>query len=105
MEPSRLMEANNLDFYVGLFAEDPRSSSPLGELMTHMVAIDAFSQALTNPLLSEPVYSRGESVFGEPGWNLIKDKGAHTLKAMLERQEGYLDEYVGMDIQPKKKAR
>ena len=41
-----------IEFYVGLFAEDPRPGSDLPGLMGRMVGIDAFSQALTNPLLA-----------------------------------------------------
>jgi prostaglandin-endoperoxide synthase 2 len=47
---------DDIDFYIGLFAEDTEDNSPLPPLIQRMVAVDAFSQALTNPLLSEHVY-------------------------------------------------
>lgn len=48
---------SNVDFYVGLFMEDTVPNSPLSMLILKMVAVDAFSQALTNPLLSEHVFN------------------------------------------------
>lgn len=49
-------DVGNVEFYVGLFAERPEKNGPLPELVSAMVAMDAFSQALTNPLLSEHVW-------------------------------------------------
>ncbi len=48
---------DSLDFLVGLYAEKSSSNSVFGELMTAMVTHDAFTQALTNPLLSRNVLS------------------------------------------------
>ena len=47
---------NNVEFYVGLFAEPREPNGPLPELIMAMVAMDAFSQALTNPLLSQHIW-------------------------------------------------
>jgi prostaglandin-endoperoxide synthase 2 len=47
---------DNVEFYVGLFAEPREPNGPLPELIMAMVAMDAFSQALTNPLLSQHVW-------------------------------------------------
>lgn len=47
---------DNLEFYVGLFAERTNRNGPLPPLIQTMVAVDAFSQALTNPLLSEHIW-------------------------------------------------
>jgi prostaglandin-endoperoxide synthase 2 len=74
-----------IEFYPGLFAEDPVENSPLPELMLTMVAIDAFSQALTNPLLSKRVvdggnYSRN---FTELGRDLITK--TNSLRDILAR--------------------
>ena len=60
---------DRVEFYVGLFAEEKPSDAVLPELITKLVAIDAFSQALTNPLLSENVYK--PSTFAE-GWDEIQ---------------------------------
>lgn len=48
---------DNLELVVGLFAEDPPKGSLFGELMSAMVAYDAFTQIYTNPLLSVNVYT------------------------------------------------
>ena len=52
-------DVDRIEFFVGLFAEDlpPRSAVP--PLIGRMVAADAFSHALTNPLLSPHVYNAG----------------------------------------------
>jgi len=60
---------DRVEFYVGLFAEEKSADAVLPELITKLVAIDAFSQALTNPLLSEHVYK--PSTFAE-GWDEIQ---------------------------------
>ena len=51
-------EVDNIEFYVGLFAEDVRPNSALPALIGRMVGIDAFSQAFTNPLLAPLVYNQ-----------------------------------------------
>lgn len=56
----------DVEFYPGIFAEDRVADSPLPELLMRMVAVDAFSQALTNPLLSEHVWN--PATFTERGW-------------------------------------
>jgi prostaglandin-endoperoxide synthase 2 len=50
-------DVNRIEFYVGLFAEDLRPNSVLPSLMGRLVGIDAFSQALTNPLLAPRTYN------------------------------------------------
>lgn len=62
---------DDVEFYVGLFAEDLDTSSPLPPLLRNMVAVDAFSQALTNPLLSKHVWK--EETFSSAGWAAIKE--------------------------------
>ncbi len=66
-----------VEFYVGLFAEDPRLNSVLPSLIGRMVGIDAFSQALTNPLLAPRVFN--ESTFSPLGWRTI-----HTTRNLGE---------------------
>ena len=58
------------------------SKSPLPELLARMVAVDAFSQALTNPLLAEHVFN--EDTFTPWGLQLIND--THSLGDILKRQ-------------------
>ena len=48
---------DRIEFYTGLFAEDTRPNSVLPSLIGRLVAVDAFSQALTNPLLSPRVFN------------------------------------------------
>ncbi|HJT51085.1 MAG TPA: peroxidase family protein [Nitrosospira sp.] len=87
----------DIDFYVGLFAEDLVEDSPLPPLMLRMVAVDAFSQALTNPLLSEHVYHEG--TFSTSGWKAIHNTG--SLRDILERNtppERLHDSYIGMTL-------
>jgi prostaglandin-endoperoxide synthase 2 len=76
--------ADEVDFYVGLFMEDRIENSPLPPLILHMVAMDAFSQALTNPLLSEHVFK--ESTFSQTGWRTIAN--TTSLDSILKRNSG-----------------
>ena len=62
---------DNLEFLIGLFSEGGGRGSLFGELMTTMVAGDAFSQALTNPLLSMNIFN--EDTFSKYGMELIND--------------------------------
>ncbi|MBW6401232.1 hypothetical protein KPL78_25465 [Roseomonas sp. HJA6] len=63
-------DPDHVEFYPGLMAEDRVKDSPLPGLLLRMVAVDAFSQALTNPLLSEHVWN--EATFTPWGFDLIK---------------------------------
>jgi prostaglandin-endoperoxide synthase 2 len=72
---------SRVEFYPGLFCEDPVVNSPLPPLILRLVAVDAFSQALTNPLLSEHVFN--ESTFSEVGWEAIQT--TKSLANLLDR--------------------
>jgi prostaglandin-endoperoxide synthase 2 len=72
---------DDIEFYIGLFAEDLLNRSPLPELLLTMVAVDAFSQALTNPLLSEHVWK--EETFTPAGWQTINE--TKSLRDILQR--------------------
>ncbi len=63
-------DIDNLEFFIGLFAEEAEDGALFGELMTTMVASDAFTQALTNPLLSKRVFNQG--TFTKYGMKTIK---------------------------------
>jgi prostaglandin-endoperoxide synthase 2 len=78
---------DHVEFYPGLFAEDRVHNSPLPGLLGRMVAVDAFSQALTNPLLSEHVYN--EQTFTPWGFQLIQD--TISLGTILKRQGAAVD--------------
>jgi prostaglandin-endoperoxide synthase 2 len=72
---------DDVEFYAGLFAEDRVENAPLPELILTMVAVDAFSQALTNPLLSAHVFN--EDTFTHWGFQLIGS--THSLEDVVSR--------------------
>lgn len=76
-------DVGDIEFYVGLFAEDADPNSPLPKLLGEMVAVDAFSQALTNPLLSKHVMSRRTDAFSTVGWEAVA--ATSTLRDVLRR--------------------
>jgi prostaglandin-endoperoxide synthase 2 len=70
IELSRLYRnVDDLEFTIGLLAETRPGNAVLGELMTLMVGVDAFTQALTNPLLSANVFC--EDCFSSAGMTAI----------------------------------
>ena len=72
---------DKIELFVGLFAEDVRSGNPLPTLMSVMVAVDAFSQALTNPLLAPGIY--GADTFSPEGMQEIDS--TRTLSDIVHR--------------------
>jgi prostaglandin-endoperoxide synthase 2 len=76
-------DVDRIEFFVGLFAEEltPRSAVP--PLIGRMVAVDAFSHALTNPLLSPHVYHSGTFTTG--GMEAIEK--TTTLADLLARND------------------
>ncbi len=89
---------DRLEFYTGLFAEPREPNGPLPDLLTAMVAMDAFSQALTNPLLSRHIWGDKENqlqAFTKRGLGLIAD--TVSLRDILERNTKDLGgQFVGM---------
>jgi len=61
---------DRIELYAGLFAEDPRPNSVLPPLIGRLVGVDAFSQALTNPLLAPRVFN--ERTFSAAGLRVIE---------------------------------
>ncbi len=61
---------DRVELYPGLFAEDPRPNSVLPSLIGRLVGVDAFSQALTNPLLSPRLFN--EATFSPLGMEIIR---------------------------------
>ena len=72
---------DNLDYYVGLFAEDTVPNAVLPPLIGALVSIDAFSQALTNPLLNPHVFN--EQTFSPLGLEIIQN--TRCLSDVLHR--------------------
>jgi len=81
---------DNIEFYVGLFAEDPRTNSVLPGLIGRMVGLDAFSQVYTNPLLAARIYN--EETFSPRGMDIInatKKLSDVVHRNVPERSGGY----------------
>jgi prostaglandin-endoperoxide synthase 2 len=72
---------DDIDFYTGIFAEDPLPGSLLSPVMQRIITVDAFSQAYTNPLLSPQVY--GPGTFSPTGMEIIETTA--TLSDVLNR--------------------
>lgn len=86
---------DNVEFYVGLFAEPHGANGPVPDLILAMVAMDAFSQALTNPLLSEHVWANRDAAFTPAGVEAIEE--TKTLADILARNSaGTGGRFVGM---------
>ncbi len=87
---------DRVEFFVGLFAEDlpPRSAVP--PLIGRMVAADAFSHALTNPLLAPAVYHA--ATFTQAGLDIIESTG--SLADLVARNtKGWGDGRVSMQLE------
>ncbi|MEM8806556.1 MAG: peroxidase family protein [Cyanobacteria bacterium P01_G01_bin.38] len=72
---------DNIEFYVGLYAEDPRPDSALGPLVGRLIGIDAFSQVLTNPLLADTIFNK--DTFSPLGWEIIHE--TNSVEEMVHR--------------------
>ncbi len=72
---------DRIEFYVGLFAEDVPQNGVLPDLMGRMVALDAFSQVYTNPLLAPRVYN--DDTFSPVGMEIIRS--TTTLSQIVNR--------------------
>lgn len=65
-------DVDAVEFTVGLFAEGRDSDDLFGDTLTTMVAHDAFTHILTNPMLAEEVHVA--EVFSEAGLDYIEDR-------------------------------
>ena len=74
-------DIDNLEFFIGIFAEEAGVDELFGELMLTMVASDAFTQALTNPLLSKHIFNQG--TFTKYGMRMIKNTS--SLRHLVDR--------------------
>jgi prostaglandin-endoperoxide synthase 2 len=73
-------DIDKLEWYVGIFAEDYPDEFFVGELLTTMVGYDAFTQALTNPLLAKNVFNR--ATFSKAGLKIIDETNSlHQIVA------------------------
>jgi prostaglandin-endoperoxide synthase 2 len=74
-------DIDNLEWYVGIWAEDYPEDQMMGDLLTTMVGYDAFTQALTNPLLAPQVFT--EATFTRAGMEIIST--TRSLQQILTR--------------------
>lgn len=89
---------DDIEFYVGLFVEDADDNDILPPVIGKMVAVDAFSQALTNPLLSKHVFK--EETFSTKGWEAINE--TKNLRDIVKRnvtKNLNQDDFIGMTRQ------
>ncbi len=88
-------DIDRLEWFVGIFAEDYGEASIMGELLTLMVGNDAFTHALTNPLLAKAVFNA--DTFSPEGLVIID--GTEALADIIVRNTGLTDpEQVGFQI-------
>ncbi|MEM7291488.1 MAG: peroxidase family protein, partial [Pseudomonadota bacterium] len=84
---------DHVEFYIGAFAGETTLNSPLSEFMLRLAAVDAFSQALNSPMLSEHVWN--EKTFTKTGWDTIQNTS--SLKDVVTRVSGSTPEnFIGM---------
>ncbi|MBW4476315.1 MAG: heme peroxidase [Tolypothrix brevis GSE-NOS-MK-07-07A] len=72
---------DKIEFFVGLYAEDGRKNSTIPSLVARLIGIDAFSQALTNPLLSPNIFN--QETFSAVGWEIIQN--TKTVSDLVNR--------------------
>jgi len=77
-------DIDKLEWYVGIFAETYDEKSMMGGLLQTMVAHDAFTQALTNPLLSKRIYN--DETFTGTGMEIIDQ--TESLQDIVRRNVG-----------------
>jgi prostaglandin-endoperoxide synthase 2 len=73
---------DNIEFYVGLLAEDRRDNSVLPPMVGRLVGLHAFPQLMTNPLLAPGVYNHPDT-FTPVGRRIIET--TTSLKQLLNR--------------------
>ncbi|MEQ9550971.1 MAG: peroxidase family protein [Coleofasciculus sp. G3-WIS-01] len=78
---------DKLEFFVGLYAEDVRENSAIPALVARLIGIDAFSQALTNPLLSPNIFNK--ETFSPVGWEIIHN--TKTVSDLINRNVPHQD--------------
>ena len=78
---SRKGDLRELEWHVGVFAEKAKEGRPFGDLLSRMVGYDAFTHALTNPLLSRHVYN--DDTFTKQGRQYLEN--TDTLGQVIRR--------------------
>jgi prostaglandin-endoperoxide synthase 2 len=94
-------DVDRIEFYPGLFAEDVRTNSTVSTLIGRMVGIDAFSQALTNPLLAPNTFNT--DTFSKYGMKVIEE--TQSISDVLHRnvpdpERPYIASLTRLDWRP-----
>jgi heme peroxidase len=74
-------DVDRVELFVGLFAEEAEDGALFGDLLTQMVAYDAFTQIFSNPLLSRNVFK--PETFTHYGLEVIEK--TTTIEALVNR--------------------
>ena len=92
-------DVDKIELYVGLYAEDLPHNAALTPTIERLVAIDAFSQAFTNPLLAENVFN--ERTFSPVGWEVIQN--TNSVSDLVNRNTPKKDKpyEIAFDRSPK----
>lgn len=72
---------DDVEFAIGLLAEGRGESELMPETTTRMVAYDAFTHILTNPLLASEINT--PATFSDAGWAIIQENA--TLEQIVKR--------------------
>jgi prostaglandin-endoperoxide synthase 2 len=72
---------DQLEYVVGIFAEDRDQPALFGELLTRMVAYDAFTQILSNPLLAREIHHA--RTFTQYGLDVIE--ATDSIQTLVDR--------------------
>ncbi len=72
---------DRVEYYPGIYSEDIIGSTVVPYLIGRLVSVDAFSQALTNPLFSARIF--GENTFSREGLEILNS--THSLQDILNR--------------------
>ncbi|MFB7513002.1 peroxidase family protein [Streptomyces sp. NPDC056144] len=62
---------DDVDLFVGMFAEEPGPGALFGRLLERIISVDAFSEALNNPLLAPRLFT--PQTFSALGMGIIRD--------------------------------
>jgi prostaglandin-endoperoxide synthase 2 len=90
---------DRVEFFAGLFAEPVTKNAALPTMIGRLVAADAFSMAMTNPLLAARIW-KAEDTFTKIGMGIIQE--TKTLQDIVTRntRTGSESFYLNMDIVP-----
>ena len=90
---------DRVEYFPGLFAEPVTKNAALPTMIGRLVAADAFSMAMTNPLLAAHIWQH-EDTFTKVGMDIIQEtKSIHDIVTRNTRT-GNTSFYLNMDIAP-----